>query len=113
MQCCGSSSECILFVLESDPATRIHEDLSYGFLAPLKSVHPIIMRRIHHGGTLCDRRDQQYPCVSLTTSRLFASLEVDPILSYYFLPSVLSQARQGQDGLVCSEEGTGQQVTMP
>src|SRR5712691_12506435 len=89
------------FVLTNDPTTRVHEDLSHGFLAPLKSVHPIIMRRIHHGGTLCDGRDQQRPYISLTTSRLFASLEVDPILSYYFLPSVLSQARQGQDGLVC------------
>src|SRR5216683_2469444 len=86
------------FVLTSDPTTRVHEDLSHGFLAPLKSVHPIIMRRIHHGGTLCDRRDQQHPWVSLTTSRLFASLGVASILSYHLLRSVLSQVRQGHAG---------------
>jgi hypothetical protein len=112
MQCCGCSSECIPFVLESDPATRVHEDFSHGFLALLKSVHPIIMRSIHHSGTLCDRRDQQYPWVSLTTSRLFASLKVTSLLLYHLLPSVLSQARQGHIRLEYSEECTGQQVTM-
>jgi hypothetical protein len=30
----GRLPECIAFVLERHPATRIHEDLSHGFRAP-------------------------------------------------------------------------------
>jgi hypothetical protein len=36
MKCYGRSPECVPSMMESELATRVHEDFSHGFLAPYR-----------------------------------------------------------------------------